>query len=198
MWRGTDRLLRLITPATELAVTLEDAKAHLRVEDSESDALITAYIGAAQGQLSYLGRAFKPASYALDMTTFLDRVELPIAPVKGITAIKARDYSGTQTTVATSDYSLFVRANGIGEVRLASGQDWPSIRGDLGSASIEFTAGYDTVPDELRAAVLLITGRLFDERTDSTPSVGRGQVRGSLPILGPVDNLVAHLRVPGV
>jgi uncharacterized phiE125 gp8 family phage protein len=195
---GPDRLLRLVTPPTALAVTLDEAKTHLRVEDSESDALIVGYIGAAQDQLGYVGRAFAPATYALDLSFLPFRVELPIAPVRAISAVKVTDTSGTETTLSPSLYKLFVRTNGIGEVRLAAGQSWPPMRGDLGSASIEFTAGYDpdALPPGLRAAILLITGRLFEERSDSTQTMGARRVA---PLLGPVDDLVAPFRIsPGV
>ena len=39
--------LKLITPATELAVSLADTKAHLRVDVADDDTLITALITAA-------------------------------------------------------------------------------------------------------------------------------------------------------
>jgi uncharacterized phiE125 gp8 family phage protein len=195
---GPDRLLRLIQAPTALAVTLDDAKAHLRVEDSDNDDLIYGYIAAAQDQLGYVGRAFAPATYALDLAFLPFRIELPIAPVKAVTAIKAIDAGGVQTTISSSLYKLFVRSSGIGEVRLAASQSWPPVRGDLGSASVEFTAGYDagTLPPGLRAAILLITGRLFDERSDSTQTMGARRVA---PLLGPVDDLVAPFRIsPGV
>lgn len=54
--------LKLITAPTEPAVPLEDAKAHLRVEGADDDALITSMIHAATEAAEQMtGRARLPA-----------------------------------------------------------------------------------------------------------------------------------------
>jgi hypothetical protein len=53
--------------ATDRAVSLNEARRHMRVEDTDSDDLIAMYVEAAEQSLAYVGRALKPATYALDL-----------------------------------------------------------------------------------------------------------------------------------
>lgn len=161
--------LRVITPATDLAVTLDDAKSHLRVEDSDQDELVQAYIEAAQQSLAYLGRALMPASYALDLYRWRRAVELPMPPLRSVSAVKVVGADGTLATTDSANYSVTISAEGRGLVYMP-GAAWGLV-GLEGKpiVSIEFSAGYDTVPAAIRAAILLIAGSLFDNRASVSP-----------------------------
>lgn len=183
-------MLRLVTPPADLAVDIDEARRHLRVQDEDSDdALISAYIEAAQQSLAYLGRAFRPATYALDLCYFgCSWTRLPMPPLRSVNAILVTDANGDQTALDESLYTVSTSDEGIGSIRLAYGQSWPSSRGDLGSVSIEFDAGYDDVPAALRAAILLIVGSLYENRSAASPVA-----MTALP--GGVDALVAPYRI---
>lgn len=181
-------ILRLVTPPTERAVGLSEARRHLRVEDLDSDDLIDLYLRAAEDSLAYLGRAFKPASYALDIYGYAPRyLELPMPPLRSVTAVKAAGSDGTLSTVDPANYSVGKTSEGRGRMRLASAYSWPYFAEGYVSASVEFTAGYDTVPSGLRAAILLIAGAMYENRSAASPAV-----LTKLPF--GVDNLVAPFQ----
>jgi len=158
--------LRIVTPPTAQAVTLDLTKQHIRVEDTESDALIGIYIDAATNSLAYLGRALLPATFALDLDYLPCKIDLPMPPLQSVTGITIIDPDGNPATVDPSIYAVRLSPEGFGSVELAYNQTWPQIRGDLGSATITFSAGYETVPSPIQTAIMMIVGQLFDNRTD--------------------------------
>jgi uncharacterized phiE125 gp8 family phage protein len=177
--------LRIVTPPSVQAVTLTQTKAHIRVEDTDSDALISAYIDAATQSLAYLGQAILPVTYALDLDYLPDRIELPKPPLVEVTSIAIIDPTGTPGTVDPSLYKVNISSEGFGEVALAYGQSWPQIRGDLGSATITFEAGYATVPNAIQIAIMMIVGQLFDNRADIGPAMQYAIPRGIDMMLQP-------------
>src|SRR4051812_353786 len=161
-------ILRLVTAPTERSVSLNEARRHLRVEDTDSDDLIAMYLEAAEQSLAYVGRALKPASYALDIYSYPLRViDLPMPPLRAITAVKTPDATGVLTAIDAANYSVATTSEGRGSLIASTAYVWPAIAYSPGSvsASIEFTAGYDVVPSALRAAILLIAGTLFENRS---------------------------------
>lgn len=161
--------LRVVTPATDLAVSLDEAKRHLRVEDAETDELIAAYIEAAQQSFAYLGRSFRVASYVLDVYYWRHEIELPMPPIRAVSAVKTIGADGALIATDPANYTVRISAEGRGCVYLPGGI-WSPV-GYQGNpvASVEFSAGYDTIPAAIRAAILLTVGTLFDNRSDVSP-----------------------------
>lgn len=164
-------VLRLVTPATERAVTISEARRHMRVEDTDSDDLIAMYLEAAEQSLAYVGRALKPATYALDVFGYPHPViDIPMPPLRAVTSVQASSgATGTLVTVDPANYSLETGLTGRSQLRMAYGYIWPYYASGYVTASITFTAGYDTVPSGLRAAILLIAGSLYDNRASVAP-----------------------------
>lgn len=165
-------ILRLVTPPTDRAVSLSEARRHMRVEDMESDDLIGMYIEAAEQSLAYVGRALKTATYALDIYGYVNRaIDLPMPPLRAVTAVRTPDATGVMTIVDPANYSVVKTSEGRGSILTATAYTWPFLPYTPGyvSASIEFTAGYDVVPSGLRAAILLIAGALYDNRSAVAP-----------------------------
>lgn len=77
----------LITPPADMPVTLDEAKAHCRVDGSEDDALITGLIAGAVGHLDgwtgVLGRCIMPQTWRV--TDSAGEVVLPFPDVTGAT-----------------------------------------------------------------------------------------------------------------
>jgi uncharacterized phiE125 gp8 family phage protein len=165
-------VLRLVTPPTERAVGLNEARRHMRVEDTDSDDLIAMYLEAAEQSLAYVGRALRPASYALDIYGHVTRcIDLPIPPLRTVTAVKTPDATGAMTAIDPANYSVMKTSEGRGTILTATAYNWPFPLYNPGyvTASVEFTAGYDVVPSGLRAAILLIAGALYDNRSAVAP-----------------------------
>jgi uncharacterized phiE125 gp8 family phage protein len=165
-------VLRLVTPATERAVGLNEARRHLSLDDDmSSDDLVNLYLEAAEQSLAYVGRALKPATYALDVYGYPHPViEIPMPPLRAVTLVQASSgATGSLETVDPANYSLETEVTGRTRIRMAPGYIWPYFASGYVTASVTFTAGYDTVPSALRAAILLIVGSLFENRSEASP-----------------------------
>jgi uncharacterized phiE125 gp8 family phage protein len=162
-------VLRLVTPApaTDRAVSLNEARRHLRIEDTDQDDLIAAYIEAAEQSLSYIGRALKPATYALDIYGIGRRcINLPMPPLRAISSVSTVGTSGTMSVLDPSAYTVITASGGQTLVMLANPPTFTS--GSI-CATVQYTAGYDVVPSALRAAILLILGMLYENRSGASP-----------------------------
>lgn len=159
-------------PAVE-PVSLAEAKAHLRVTNTSEDLLIASLITAARVHLEVmLPCAFITQSWSwfLDDWPKRYRLELPMGPLQGITAIRVLTTSGIVTMPAGD---AFLTGTAV-PPRLALKQRayWsngapPPAYGANG-IEIEFVAGFGDVPDDvpqpLRQALLLLIADWFEQR----------------------------------
>lgn len=161
-------LLRAPFPAGygEAILSLEECKAHLRVDDDDEDDLIAVFRDAA---IDFVERhcAVKLKSttgimWVADHFPRESRAVLPLSmgPVTEITNVTWLDRSGAAASVLPSTLRITPR----GDVLPAIGGTWPSNVG--GDVSIEFTAGYadGTSPPGLLSAVRLFLGHLYKNR----------------------------------
>jgi uncharacterized phiE125 gp8 family phage protein len=155
-------------PAAE-PVSLAEAKAHLRVDQDEEDALI--------GQLIVAARIFVERTLGLALITqgwsyFLDDwprsscVALPIAPVQSVSAVKLHDSSGGSVTLDAGDYAVDVLSQPSRIV--FKGAPPQVLARDLNAFEILLLAGYgnepDDVPATLRHALVLLVAHWFERR----------------------------------
>lgn len=186
--------VRAAAPAAT-PVTLAEAKAHLRVDHSDDDALITALIEAATGHLDgwtgVLGRALVTQTWTQAFDVFLDPLRLPL-PAKTIASITYVNTTGATTTVSSDDYVL--AADALGSfVETAYGVTWPDARDQARAVTVTFTAGEAAaaVPAAIKAAILLMVGDLYANR--------EGVVTGTITAVNPtVSALIATYRRVGV
>lgn len=163
--------LTLVTPPAAEPVTLSEAKLHLRVDLSDDDALITRLIAAARRQVeTRRGLALVTQAWRLTLDRFPIRsgaIVLPRVPVAEVTSITYVPDESTTTTLAASEYVL-EQGPHAASVRLAYGKTWPATIVEAGAVTVEFTAGYGgaaDVPDDLKAAMLLLVGDLYANRS---------------------------------
>lgn len=162
----------LVTPpaADDPVVTLAEAKAHLRVDGSDEDGLITALIGAAvahlDGYAGILGRALVTQTWRQDVDGFCRTMRLPL-PAASIASIKWMASDGTTlTTIAGANYAL--QADALGSfVRFIDDYDFPTDLAETQAVRLEFTAGYGiavAVPADIKLAILLTVGAWYQNR----------------------------------
>lgn len=173
--------LVVTTPATTGAVSLKDAKAHLRVDTDDEDATILALVDAATRHYQTVTRrqlvnaTFKltidewpTASWTEDPYAYAIRI--PRAPLSSVSSVKYIDTNGTQQTLSASVYESDMAVE-PGVVRLKYGQGWPSTRSQKDAIEVNFVAGYGTsdasVPDDHRAAIKLLVAHWYENREAS-------------------------------
>lgn len=167
--------LALVTPAAALPVSMAEAMAHIRGGDAEQS-LVSLYLAAAvQAVQDATGRALITETWRASMPEFpCDDIILPRAPLIGVTEARYWTDAATpvDTLIAATVYQVVAPTGPTapeGRVMLATDQEWPSPQVDRADAvRITFTAGYgataSAVPAPLRAAVLLLTGDLYENR----------------------------------
>lgn len=184
MWRS---VAVTSAPAAE-PLTTADAKAHLRVDHSDDDTLIAAYVAAARAHVeARTGTRLYTQTVSMKAEGWDDLASLPIAPIQSITSVAYVDTDGGAQTLSTDYYDarLFGLEPGIA---LKFGQAWPTIQ-DRSLITVVAVVGYgvaNTQPPETIHAIKLIVGDMYEHRE----TVGEGVV--SLPVAATVDALLTN------
>lgn len=160
--------LQLNTPPATEPVTLDQAKAWLRLESGgDEDALIASLIPAARARAEWhTGRAFVTQSWTL----WLDRadgvIEIPLPPLQSVASVTFYAPDGTPTVLDSGTYS-------VAGQRIILNAPPQNMRAANGIA-IAFTAGYgdaEDVPPAIAQAILQIVSALYDHRgNDAAPT----------------------------
>lgn len=166
-------LVRATQPAVE-PVTLAEAKAHLRVDISDDDALISAIVKASREFCEeYLDRSLVHTQWTMRMDALPWEIELPRPPVaqSGTTTATVVTYTlETQATatLAASTYRVDRTAT-PGVIRTVYGGTWPGHLADQNSVSVTWWGGYGAdgtaVPAAIRSAMLMLIGSLYEHRS---------------------------------
>lgn len=187
-------LTNLTQPASE-PVALALAKAHLRIDHTAEDTLITGWITAAR-QLteSYTGRRWIEQSMRLTLERFpysvnyvpspLEPVSranrtlrLPVQPITSIDRLAYIDAFGEEQLLSDgTDYQKWLDHNPPLVAPTPSGF-WPITQyGALQAVTIDFTAGGAAadVPGQVSAAILLALGNWDENRGDQNVIIARG------------------------
>lgn len=194
--------LQLVTKPANDPVTLVETKAHLRVDFSDDDDMILAFIQAAteyvDGPKGFLGRALIQQTWDLYLDGFpcptfgrLGRrtasIEIPLPPLISVDGVFYLDGSDTEQEINQSSYRVDTSSE-PGRIVLTTGASWPSVRQIESSVRVRFTAGYidasnsppiDNVPRMIRAAILLHVGDLYANR--ETMVIGQRAAAVTLP-----------------
>jgi len=166
-------LIRVTEPTVE-PVTVAEAKAHLRVEHSADDNLISDYIKAAREYVEeYLDVTLMLTQWRMKIDIFAPVIQLPrpsMATAAGYTDVTLT-YTTEQNAVQTlpnNEYRID-RDTKPGELRPTYAASWPSHRADYNSISVTWWAGYGAagsdVPQRIRHAVLLLVTHLYENRS---------------------------------
>jgi uncharacterized phiE125 gp8 family phage protein len=172
------------TEAPALPVSLEDLKSHVRYDDADDDLYLTGLIRAALRMVeNATGRAFVHRAFRLTLDAFPDVIELPIRPLVSVQSVTYIDPDGVEQA---ADFQASNRNPPV--VRPVI--EWPETKDQLDAVWIDFTAGYDAVPEDVKHAILLLAGQWY-ERRESVESGSR--YVSALPFT--VDALLSPYRV---
>lgn len=167
--RNRMALVLTSSPVTE-PVTLAEAKAHLRVDGSDEDALISSLILTSRLHIEAgLGLALIRQDWklVLDRWPKGDVVELPVRPLLGVSEVRVLDSEGVGSAVDAGAY-IVDAASVSPRLVPRNAASWPIPGRRAGGIEIEFTAGYgDTaaaVPAPIRQALLLLVAHWYEHR----------------------------------
>lgn len=177
--------MKIFTAPTHEPVTLIEAKDHLRVDHADDDALISALIVAArQWCEEYTGRQFMTSTWDWTLDEFASLFSVPRPPLQSVTSVKYLDSDGVEQTLVSTAYRVDAISE-PGRIALDYDQSWPSTYSVLNAVTVRFVAGYTTVPEPIRQAVLIMVGELYENREDTIALTINSVPFGVRALLGP-------------
>jgi uncharacterized phiE125 gp8 family phage protein len=146
-----------VAPVTE-PITLAEAKEYARIDGSTEDTLITSLIKVARLHCeTYMGKAIIRKTVTIDSFSFPYQWQIPYGPL-----VSASDI----TKVVTIDQNNVETALNY-QVNIGS---FPKIAITSGDQSFKFkmvyTAGFTTVPEDIKLAVKMMVNTLYERRED--------------------------------
>src|SRR5262245_41220288 len=201
--------LKLITPPAVEPLTLVQAKAHLRVVDSDDDTLISALIIAArQNAENWMGRAlidqtwdlyldgFPTASENVPSTVVDMAIQIPKPPLIQVVQVAYDNTNGDEILMNPNDYYADVVSE-PGWLVLSGLSSWPTTIDAINSVRVRFRAGYlstdsppvNKVPEDILSGVKLLLGTMYEHREQQVV----GTIANKLPF--GVEQLLRHHRV---
>lgn len=159
-----NNLTRIAAP-TAPAVTLAELKAHLRIWHDEDDAYLPLLLNAAISMIdgpTGIGTAMVTQTWRqLQTTRMTGEIVLPLGPVQSVESVEVLSggaWSETDDWTLTNDQRPAL-LNPVGS--------WP----DHEQIRVTFKAGFSNeatgVPEDLKAAILLIVTHLYEHRGDT-------------------------------
>jgi len=171
--------LSLVTAPSSEPVTLDDQKAHMRLDGDEDDAYVGSCITAArqwiEGQTK---RAIMDQTwdYGIDyiwpVKHGAHRIDFPLNPIAAqgspeTVTITYIDADGASQSLASTQFIIANRTHGSYIVP-AYGVSWPAVRWQPDAITLRFVAGdSSTIPVDLKQAVMILATQFFEERDTS-------------------------------
>jgi uncharacterized phiE125 gp8 family phage protein len=161
-------LVMTAPPAAE-PVSVDDVKAHLRIDGSDEDVLLASLLLTSR---LHIETALSLALITQSWTFRLDswppgrEIELPLTPLRSVDEVRVKDASGTANVVSPESYLVDLASR---PARLV----WNNITPPLpqlpaNGIEIDITAGFgttgDSVPAPLKHAILLLAAHWYEHR----------------------------------
>lgn len=178
------RSLSRTAPPTVTPVTLEEVRAHVRVEEDDNEiAYLGSLVAAATGYIEdRRGEALLDQQWTMTLDAFPwsnGPICLPRPPLRSVTAITYVDTQGATQTLSPSLYRVIAAAKPA-EIHPVYGTTWPSTLTDPGSVAVVYRAGYGTagsaVPEGLRQACKIMVATWFEQRESLVVGAGVAKV----------------------
>jgi len=176
-------MLKLITAATTLPVSVARAKERLRIDEPDDDddieALIRAAMGVFEGRTNLV---LQPSDWEVRLDrwpTCVDRcIFIPLAPARDVTGVSYIDEDGTEQSVAQSgDSWLWERTTEGALVWFSDAYTLPIAATQPQAVRVQVSAGYDdpatsgsgddpelVLPPQAELALLFLVGTWFESR----------------------------------
>lgn len=188
--------LVLVTAPQAEPITLDEVKAHLRIDGTDEDTFLTALIKATREHCESpgLNRALITQTWELWLDSWpkKDYIPIPRPPLQAINSVKYYGADDTEYTFDPVNYFVDTKSE-PGRVALEYNKSWPSVTlRPTNGIVINFDAGYgtaDDVPQIIKHAMLLLIGHWYENREATVV----GAVLREIPFA--VKSLLAPYRI---
>lgn len=164
-------ILKKLAGDVELAVSVDDCKVDLKVEEDDEDLLIQDYILAAcalvGGKSGIVGKVLTSETWELKLGAASGCVVLPLTPVQSITSINYFDTENVSQSLDVDNFYLYGDEDSA-FIEPKAGFVWPSVYNRRDAITIRFVAGFGApadVPANITRAIRLIVAHWFENRT---------------------------------
>jgi len=162
--------LVLIAAPTVEPVTVDEAKAHLRIDHPDEDAFLASLIATSRLHIEgALDIALITQSWSWQLTAWPQSgiVEMPLWPVRSVEAVRIGAEAGEVLTLPPNYYALDGTSKPARLCRIQGA--WPEpARNSAPGIEIEFKAGFGDnagdVPMPIRQALLLLVAHWYENR----------------------------------
>lgn len=156
-----NRITRTVAP-TVTPVSVADCKRHLAIVDSNDDVYLTSLIEAATAMIdgpSGIGIALCPQTYRYSMEALWPSFTIPVYPVLDVVSVAWSNRDGVAQ--ASTDFRVDTDCN---PARVYLKDTYQNYDTQTGTIKVTFRAGFNSVPADLKQAILLIVGHLYENR----------------------------------
>lgn len=180
---------RTVAPTLD-ALTLSDLKGHMRINQSQGDATLLRYIGAATDAAEqYMSRGLLTQTWQLTLRWFADCMWLPMAaPLQNnalanpstAPVVKYYDTAGVLQTLATTEYEVDTVSR-PGRILRAANKSWPGLQsGKLGGrVVITYVVGWTDpalIPERIKQGLRVYISALDSDRDGMDPNGQSGRM----------------------
>jgi uncharacterized phiE125 gp8 family phage protein len=165
--------LSLTSPPAVEPISLSDAKAHLKIDTTDDDALVIRLIAAARARAEWhTGRAMITQAWTLwlDCWPLAGTIELPLPPLQSVVSVTTYAPNDAATVMSPTLYTVDT-ASAPARLALKPGAAPPVNLRAINGIAIAFTAGYgdgaDAVPPLLKQAILSLLAFLYENRGEA-------------------------------
>lgn len=159
--------ITIITEPEEEPITLAEAATQVNAYGTAHDTLLTDLIVTARQHVeARLQRGLMAQTRALRLDRFPPEITLCEGLLQSVESITYVDADGAAQTLDPAEYQVD-RYSDPPRIRPAYGKVWPATRTQLNAATVTYMCGYAdaaAVPSDIKAAMKLIIGDLFEHR----------------------------------
>ena len=182
--------LAFVAPMATVPVTIDEAKAFLRVQHNDEDALIASLIGAARAWIeAATGLLLASRQRVVSYPKFGERLALIHRPLVTVDGVVYDDTAGVEQTLSSWRVRQFA---GMPAIVPAANERFPATEAIDGAVRVTITGGYASVadiPSDVKQAALLLISHWYDNRT----AVTLGMSGATVPY-GVLELLAIHRR----
>ena len=160
---------KLITPPTEQALTLAEAKKQLNIEEAftDDDTLITSFINASALYVEKIIQGpLMNQVWEAQLKDFASCIELQKTPIASIDSVKYYDTANVDTTVNASNYQTDL-SSVPARIIFNSTYSYPSVYDRFDAVRVRLTAGYasaSVVPADVKQVIKLLLTHFNENR----------------------------------